>query len=142
MNKLQGKTALITGGGSGIGLAVAKRFLDEGASVAIAGRTESKLQEAVKQLRNNPGLFWQACDVTNANAVQQLVDWATKELGRIDILVNNAGMNVKKRSIRELTTESWDQLVRTNLDSAFHCIHAILPQMLARKDGMIINVSS
>lgn len=142
MSKLQGKSALVTGGGSGIGLAVARRFLDEGASVAITGRTEAKLQEAAKQLGNNPRLFWRPCDLSHAIAAQQLADWATQQLGRIDILVNNAGLNVKKRSIRELTPESWDQLVGANLDSAFYCIHAILPQMAARKDGMIINISS
>ena len=63
-------------------------------------------------------------------------------MGRIDILVNNAGTNIKARKMRELTVENWDKLVRTNLDGAFYCIREVLPQMLARKDGVIINVNS
>jgi len=64
------------------------------------------------------------------------------ELGPIDILVNNAGTNLKERTFRELTPETWDRLIRTNLDGAFYCIHAVLPAMLRRKDGLIINVVS
>ena len=61
---------------------------------------------------------------------------------RVDILVNNAGANLKNRAIRDLTPESWDSLIRTNLNGAFYCLHAVLPQMLARKDGVIVNVVS
>jgi NADP-dependent 3-hydroxy acid dehydrogenase YdfG len=60
----------------------------------------------------------------------------------VDVLVNNAGLNLKQRAIRELTVEAWDQLIRANLDGAFYCVHAVLPAMLERKDGLIINVSS
>ncbi len=71
-----------------------------------------------------------------------MVDAITGALGPIDILVNNAGTNIKERTFRELTPETWDRLIRTNLDGAFYCIHAVLPGMLRRKDGVIVNVVS
>ena len=141
-NRLHGRTALITGGGSGIGRAVAHAFLAEGCRVAIAGRTEAKLREVNEEAGRSPNLCFRACDVANAEAVKQLVQWATQQLGRIDILVNNAGLNIQKRGVRDLTVESWQQLLRANLDGAFYCIHAVLPQMLERRDGVIINISS
>ncbi|HXD85219.1 MAG TPA: SDR family NAD(P)-dependent oxidoreductase, partial [Urbifossiella sp.] len=73
---------------------------------------------------------------------QSLVESATKAFGRVDILVNNAGANLKARTLRELTPESWDAMIRANLDGAFYCTKAVLPQMLDRKDGVIVNVVS
>jgi NADP-dependent 3-hydroxy acid dehydrogenase YdfG len=133
---------LVTGGGSGIGLACARLFLHEGARVAITGRDAAKLEKAAVELKGGDELFQTAADVTNPKLVQDLVQRVRKRFGRIDILVNNAGMNIKERTIRELTPETWDRLVRANLDGAYYCIHAILPEMLQRKDGLIINVSS
>jgi NADP-dependent 3-hydroxy acid dehydrogenase YdfG len=142
MTSLQGKSVLVTGGGSGIGLACARLFLREGARVAITGRDAAKLEKAAAELKGGDELFQTAADVTDAKLVQDLVQRVRKRFGRIDILVNNAGMNIKERTIRELTPETWDRLVRANLDGAYYCIHAILPEMLQRKDGLIINVSS
>lgn len=142
MGKLDGKTALITGGGSGIGLAVARLFLQEGATVAISGRSQEKLLKASENLQPRDKLQCHALDVTDARQVQALVKYLTEKWGRIDILVNNAGTNLKERQMRQLTPEAWDTLIRTNLDGAFYCIHAVLPQMLLHKDGLIINVSS
>jgi len=142
MQRLINKTALITGGGSGIGLATARCFLDEGARVVIAGRDEAKLVAAGKLLNAGARLAHQAADVAKVEQVQALVRRATELFGRIDILVNNAGLNIKDRAIGQLTPESWNQLVRANLDGTFYCIHAVLPQMLQRKDGVIINISS
>jgi NAD(P)-dependent dehydrogenase (short-subunit alcohol dehydrogenase family) len=142
MGKLQGKTTLVTGGGSGIGLAVARLFLQEGAKVTITGRTEAKLRQAAKALAGGERLLAHPADVTDPNQVQTLVRAVTEKLGPIDILVNNAGMNIKQRTIRELTPQSWHQMLAANLDGAFYCIHAVLPEMLRRRDGVIVNVSS
>ena len=142
MSKLQSKTALVTGGGSGIGLAVARHFLREGARVAVTGRDEAKLREATRGLNAGDRLLCHATDVTDPGQVQTLVRAVNDRLGPVDILVNNAGTNLKERAFRELTPESWDRLIRTNLDGAFYCTHAVLPQMLERKDGVIINISS
>jgi NAD(P)-dependent dehydrogenase (short-subunit alcohol dehydrogenase family) len=142
MSKLQSKTALVTGGGSGIGLAVARLFLREGARVAVTGRDEKKLREATRGLDAGDRLLCHAADVTDMEQVRALVRAVTDRLGPVDILVNNAGTNLKERTFRELTPEAWDRLIRTNLDGAFYCTHAVLPQMLARQDGVIVNISS
>jgi NAD(P)-dependent dehydrogenase (short-subunit alcohol dehydrogenase family) len=142
MGKLTGKVVLVTGGGSGIGLAAAKGFLEEGARVAITGRNVQKLQEAAKSMGSGNRLFHYPADLTEPKQVKTLVEKVTERFGPIDILVNNAGLNIKERGIRDLTPERWQLLVRGNLDSAYYCIYEVLPAMLKRKDGLIINISS
>src|SRR5262245_44253914 len=100
MTKLAGKRVLITGGGSGIGLATARLCLDEGAHVAITGRNEARLREAAAGLNAGDRVLVHAADLTDAAQAQRLIDDVTKRLGGIDILVNNAGMNVKERLFR------------------------------------------
>jgi NADP-dependent 3-hydroxy acid dehydrogenase YdfG len=139
MAGVHGKSVLITGGGSGVGQAAAWLFAQAGARVAITGRDADKLGKTAEEA---PGVFFKACDVTDPASVAELVKAVTDTLGRIDILVNNAGTNLKARRMRELTVENWNKLVRTNLDGAFFCIREVLPQMIERKDGQIINVNS
>jgi NADP-dependent 3-hydroxy acid dehydrogenase YdfG len=142
MSKLRGKTALVTGGGSGIGLAVARAFLEEGARVVISGRDEDKLARAALELQAPDRVGYHAADVGEPEQVRRLVEDTTRKCGRIDLLVNNAGINIKERGLRQLTPERWQRLIKANLDGAFYCIHYVLPQMLGRKDGVIVNVSS
>ena len=139
MPGVSGTVVLITGGGSGVGQAAAKLFAEAGAKVAIAGRDDAKLK---KSAEGSAGVFVKATDVTKPASVAELIKAVTDKFGRIDILVNNAGTNLKARKFRELTVENWDRLVRTNLDGAFYCMREVLPQMLERKDGVIINVNS
>jgi NADP-dependent 3-hydroxy acid dehydrogenase YdfG len=139
MAGVAGRAVLITGGGSGVGQAAAKLFALAGARVAITGRDADKLGKTSEEV---PGVFFKACDVTDPASVADLVKAVTATLGRIDILVNNAGTNIKARRMRELTVENWNKLIRTNLDGAFYCIREVLPQMLERKDGVIVNVNS
>ena len=138
MAGVAGKAVLITGGGSGVGRSAARLFVGAGAKVAIAGRDAKKLA----QTADGSDIFTNACDVTDPAAVAEFVRAVTAKLGRIDILVNNAGTNVKARRMRELSVADWNRLVRTNLDGAFFCIREVLPQMLERKDGLIVNVNS
>ena len=140
MKRLQNKVAIVTGGGSGIGQAIARSFLDEGAKVAITGRDLAKLQHTAKDMGGK--VLCVACDIAEPEQVAGLVAKVAKELGPVDILVNNAGTNLKERTFRQLTTETWQRLIRTNLDGAFYCIHAVFPSMLERKDGVIININS
>jgi NADP-dependent 3-hydroxy acid dehydrogenase YdfG len=143
MGKLTGKIVLVTGGGSGIGAASAKLLMQEGARVAIAGRNQAKLDEVAEQLGHPVDLIPVTADVSHQRQVVMLVANVTQKLGGpVDILVNNAGTNLKERAFRELTPEAWDRLIRTNLDGAFYCIHAVMPSMIARQDGIIINVVS
>jgi len=142
MSKLAGKVAVITGGGSGVGKATAALFLKEGAKVVIAGRDAAKLAAVAAELKAGDNLRTVPTDVTKAEQCQALIDAATKAFGRVDVLVNNAGTNLKERTLRELTPESWDMMIRTNLDGAFYCTKAVLQQMFDRKDGVIVNVVS
>lgn len=142
MKKLEGKVAVITGGGSGVGLAAARAFLAEGARVAIAGRTAEKLLAAEKHLGGGPNLISFAADVGDPAQADALIRHVTQKWGRVDILVNNAGANLKQRTVRELTPETWRSMVSANLDSAFHCMWAVLPQMRERRDGVIICINS
>jgi NAD(P)-dependent dehydrogenase (short-subunit alcohol dehydrogenase family) len=142
MNTLSDKSILITGGGSGIGLAAARLFLAEGARVAIAGRDADKLRRAADSLSPGDRLIHRPTDVTDPEQVRQLVEDVNRRFGRIDVLVNNAGLNIKERTLRELTPERWQRLLAGNLEGAFHCMQAVLPFMRERRDGLIINVNS
>jgi NADP-dependent 3-hydroxy acid dehydrogenase YdfG len=142
MKPLAGKVCLVTGGGSGIGLAVARVFLEEGARVAIAGRDESKLRRAAEELTAGDRLKLYALDVGRSDQVQTAVRDLEARWGPVEVLVNNAGLNLRQRSVRELTPENWRLLLQANLDGAFYCTHAVLPGMLNRRDGVIININS
>jgi NADP-dependent 3-hydroxy acid dehydrogenase YdfG len=142
MGRLAGKGILVTGGGSGIGLATVRLLLAEGARVAITGRSEPRLREAVAALNAGDRLLWQAADLTDPDQVCALIEAITARLGAIDILVNNAGLNIKERQFHQLTIDTWHQLVSGNLDSAFYCTQAVLPQMRQRGRGLIININS
>ncbi len=141
--KLRGKGVIVTGAGSGIGEAVAACFAREGATVVTWGRNLDRLQrardkagEAAERLRP------QAVDVADRNAVREAVERAEQVLGGVAILVNNAGTNVAKRALHELSIEDFDRIVDVNLRGVFHSIHAVLPVMRRRRDGLIINVTS
>ena len=142
MSTLTGKAVLVTGGGSGIGLAVARAFLGAGARVAIAGRHADKLRRAAEVLRGGDRLVYFTGDVSRPEQAEGLVRDTTARLGRVDVLVNNAGANVKERTFAELTPDNWQLLIGANLHGAFYCMRAVLPQMRERKDGLIVNVNS
>ena len=142
MTPLTKKTTLVTGGGSGIGLAVARAFLEHGARVAITGRQETRLRQAAESLQAGDRLFFHPADLAQVEQVKGLIRRVEEQLGPVDILVNNAGLNIRRRIFRELSPEDWQLLMRANLDSAYYCIHAVLPGMLQRRDGVIINISS
>jgi NADP-dependent 3-hydroxy acid dehydrogenase YdfG len=142
MNDWKDKGVLVTGGSSGIGLVTARLFLDTSAKVAIAGRNADRLRQAAEWLRGRDRLSTFAADVSSAEQAEKLVRDATAKMGRIDILINNAGANIKARTFRELTPESWNYLLGANLQGAFHCTRAVLPAMRERKDGLIIYINS
>jgi NADP-dependent 3-hydroxy acid dehydrogenase YdfG len=123
-------------------LAIARAFLEEGARVAIVGRSETKLRLAAEQLSGGDRLLFYAVDVAVPDQVSTSVRSLGERWGAVEVLVNNAGLNLRQRSVRELTAEAWQLLLRTNLDGAFYCIQAVLPAMLERQDGVIINISS
>jgi NADP-dependent 3-hydroxy acid dehydrogenase YdfG len=141
--RLTGKGAIVTGAGSGIGEAVAKSFVREGAQVVTVGRTRSKLERA-KARAGDAGerLHPYSLDVADSAAVTIMVEWALEKLSRIDILVNNAGTNVPNRGLSELTRADFDRVIAVNLNGPFYLMHAVLDGMRERGDGVLITVSS
>lgn len=136
------KTALVTGGGTGVGRAVALALAREGCRVAVSGRREEKLLETAALRRGEPRILTSHADVADRSSVERLFAWAARELGPIDILVQCAGINVRRRALAELDPEDWERVLAVNASGAFYCMRAVLPQMRERRDGLIVNVSS
>lgn len=141
-NTLAGKTALITGGGSGIGLGAAIALAGEGCRVAISGRRLDVLKTAAAAWTAQPPILFHECDVADRGSVERLFAWAAKELGTIDILVQAAGVNIKNRMMSNMSPPDWDRVVAINATGVYNCMYAVLPQMRERKDGLIVNISS
>jgi NADP-dependent 3-hydroxy acid dehydrogenase YdfG len=139
---LQGKAVLITGGGSGIGAACAVALAKEGCKVGITGRREERLQEAASRFDGEPAIKHFVSDVGERDSVKSLFEWANSELGQVDILINSAGVNTVKRLFADLAPEDWDKLMRINATGAYNTMHAAIPKMRERKDGLIINIAS
>lgn len=136
---LSNKVALITGGGSGIGLGIARQFICAGSKVVITGRNLEKLQKAQNELGEKCFLIQN--DVTNKNSHPALIRQIENEIGPIDILVNNAGMHSKVSSL-EAEDETFQEVIDTNLNSVFALSRVVLKKMVPRGKGSIINISS
>jgi len=139
---LEGKCAFVTGAGRGIGKGIALAFARQGCDVAVAARTEAEIKrtagEVVSLGRRAVAL---RCDVADAADVRKAIEEALGALGKIDILVNNAGYACFK-PFMELDASEWRCTLDVNLTGAFNCIKAVLPSMIARGGGRIINISS
>jgi NAD(P)-dependent dehydrogenase (short-subunit alcohol dehydrogenase family) len=140
--RLAGRSALVTGGGSGIGRGIALAFARDGCRVAIAGRREDALRETASLWRGEPSILWRAGDVADRASAGALCSWAAEALGALDILVNSAGINIPRRALAVLEPEDWERVLAVNATGAFLCMRAVLPGMRARRDGLIINISS
>lgn len=134
------QAALITGGGSGIGRAVAASLAEDGYRVVVVGRTEATLREAADSIHGD--VLWRACDVANRSEVSQLFDWLGEEHRSPDILVNSAGINVANRMMANVDPRDFDHVMNVNVTGTFNCIHAALPTMRERRAGVIINIIS
>ena len=142
MEKLSGKVAIITGGGTGIGQGVALMLSGEGCRVVLSGRRKAPLEEALEKIsaQGGEGLVVEG-DVSEASDVDRLVSAAQETFGEIDILVNNAGIG-GGGYIHEHDIQTWDQVLAVNLRGPFLTSRAVLPKMRARSQGHIINISS
>ena len=140
--KLEGRGAVITGGGRGIGAAVARLLAEEGASVVVSARTESEIEGVAKELRGGGHAAWAVpCDVTDPAQVFALAETAGERLGRVDILVNNAGV-VISAPLKSLTLEQWSLTMAVNATGVFLCTKALLPGMVERGWGRVVNIAS
>jgi 3-hydroxybutyrate dehydrogenase len=137
--RLKGKVALITGASRGIGLAIAKAFAAEGAKLALCSRTESDIKLTAQSV--GKGSIAIGCDVCNPEQVHAMVERALKQFGQIDILVNNAGDAISAPIVKT-DLSLWDKMINSNLTSVFLCTRAVLPHMIEKKSGRILNVSS
>ena len=139
--ELQDKIALVTGGASGIGLAIAKALAAEGCKVALTGRSADTLNAAT-QAETSGTMIARPCDVAQREQVTELFEWLATELGPIDILVNSAGINVAQRMMANLAPEDFDHIMAVNTTGTYICIHAALPIMRDKKEGLIVNIVS
>ncbi len=139
--KLNGKVALITGGTEGIGFAVAKLFLTEGAKVAVSGRSAEKGAKAMAELEGLGKVVFVEGDVSDAKDASRMVETTVSEFGRLDIVFNNAGVFVE-RTVEQTTEEEWDRIIDINLKGTFLICRAAIPHMKRQGCGVIINNSS
>ena len=141
--KLQDKIILVTGGGRGIGRAVAVACAREGARLVLCARSAAELDKTVAEIRG-----WSAestgwpCDVSSEEEVAELIAKVKQKFGRIDVLINNAGVMTRARAAWELEVAKWDYTIAVNLRGVFLVTRAVLPLMIEQKGGSIINVSS
>jgi len=136
---LEGKIALITGGGSGIGFRIAQSMISAGATVIITGRGATKLMEATRVLGQRA--FYEINDVTELEHLPAMVEKVEAQYGPIDILVNNAGINLKKPAL-DVSDEEFSRILHTNLNAVFALTRTCATRMIARQSGSIIMISS
>jgi len=140
--RFTGKAGIITGGSGGIGLATAKKFLNEGAKVALVDINQSALDEAVKDLKDLGDVIAITADVSKEDDVKKYVDETKKAFGRIDFFLNNAGVEGKSSSFNDTPVEEFDKVISINLRGVFLGMKYVAPTMLEQKSGSIINTSS
>ena len=140
---LREKVAVITGGGRGIGRAIALRFAGEGAAVVIAARTESEIAAVAREVRSAGGRAAAvAADVAEETQCERLIREAASQFGRTDILVNNAGEYGPVKPVEEISPAEWDRVIAVHLRGAYLLTRLVLPGMYARGSGAILNISS
>ena len=142
MQRFDGKTVIVTGGGGGIGGATCRRFASEGAKVAVFDMNFDAAEKVAADIRATGGQAAAfACNITDRAQVDTAVAAAEAQLGPIAVLVNNAGWDVFKPFVKTVPAE-WEKLIAINLTGALHMLHAVLPGMVERKYGRIVNVAS
>ncbi len=139
MNKLQDRVAIVTGGGQGIGEAIARAFVAQGAKVAVVDVQLANAEKVAASLGDSAMAC--ACDVGDRAQVDASVAAVTERWGRVDILVNNAGIT-RPAMLHKMTLEQWHLVLRVHLDGSFHFLQAVSTGMIARKYGRVINVTS
>ena len=135
------KVAVVTGAARGIGLAISKKFLEEGFRVAILDIDQKTLSQTIKQFFDTNNVLGLECDVSEPDQVDQSVNRVVEQFGRIDVLVNNAGI-AEFKPMLETTYEEWSRILAVNLNGPFICTQACTPFMLKNEGGSIVNIAS
>ena len=141
---LAGRTVVVTGATANIGRGIALAFAAEGAGVVVVGRDEAQGRRVCEQLveRGAKEALWQAADVTDRRQVDVMVGAVHERLGVVDVLVNNVGGNVDIDAFVDSDPRTWEQDIALNFTSTLNCTHAVLPRMIERASGRIINIGS
>jgi 2-dehydro-3-deoxy-L-rhamnonate dehydrogenase (NAD+) len=139
---LGGRNAVVTGGAQGIGRAIALRFLESGAAVAIWDRDLATAQKTAQELSGRGRVVAFAADVFNYAEIERARDATLKDFRRVDILVNNAGISGPNVPTWEYPLEAWRGVMSVNLDGPFHCCRAVVPLMIAQNYGRVVNIAS
>jgi NAD(P)-dependent dehydrogenase (short-subunit alcohol dehydrogenase family) len=140
--RFSGSVAVVTGGGQGIGAAVARALAAEGAAVVVAARSVDRIERVAGEIKKAGGKAWAVpCDVTDAASVHGLALAAGRRAGVVDILVNNAGA-AHSAPLAKTTLEDWNRVLAVNATGTFLCTQAFLPAMVLRKQGSVVNVAS
>ena len=144
MNKIDllGRCAVITGGAQGIGRAIAERFLASGASLSLWDADEELVKATADELSAKARVEACSVDVTDADAVQDAAERTAETLGQLDILVNSAGIAGPNAKCWEYPVDAWRQVIDVNLNGVFHCCRAVVPFMMKRSYGRIVNIAS
>jgi NAD(P)-dependent dehydrogenase (short-subunit alcohol dehydrogenase family) len=140
--KLKGKVAIVTGAGGGVGKSITRGLVSEGTKVVLVGRDRSKLLRTIAEVGDNRNLLPITADITKEAEVLNAIEQALSSFDRIDILINNAGIIYDPTPFHLMTDDQWTGLINTNLLGTFRTTKAILPIMIDRKDGCIVNISS
>ncbi len=142
MSSLKGKVVAITGGGTGIGAGIAKVLAEAGCRVTVGGRRLEKLQELAESVQSEFPIACHALDVADPDSIDAFFQFVENDSGDVDILVNSAGVNIQNRTMAAMNPEDWERVLAINATGGYRCMHAVLPKMRKRGDGLVVNISS
>jgi NAD(P)-dependent dehydrogenase (short-subunit alcohol dehydrogenase family) len=140
---LSSRTALVTGGSRGLGKAISRAYAEHGADVMICSRTQSELETAAREIGQDLPIRveWMTADLSRRGEAQRVADETLRRFGKVDVLVNNAGSNIPERA-DQITDEAWDRILELNLSGIMRLTRALLPQMMERRWGRVIHITS
>ena len=142
MSQLAGKIVAVTGGGTGIGAGIARGLAEAGCRVTIGGRRLEPLEQVSASTKGEHAIAVQTLDISDPTSVQEFFSAIRERVGEVDILVNSAGVNIQNRSMADMNPEDWERVLSINASGAYRCMREVLPAMRARRDGLVVNISS
>ena len=142
MSQLAGKIVAITGGGTGIGAGIARGLAEAGCRVTVGGRRVEPLDQLAAAVKSEHPIRTHQLDVADPASIEAFFADIRDQVGDVDILVNSAGINIQKRTMAEMSAEDWERVLSINASGAYRCMREVMPAMRARRDGLVVNISS